>query len=436
MLRDYQQRAISDLRAVYARGRRAPCLVIPTGGGKTIIAAEIIRSAIARGRRVLFLAHRTELLEQSVLKLDAAGVSDVRMIQAARDLGRPDAPVTVASVPTMARRSTEIPADLVVFDEAHHVVAKTWKQIADRYRHAAILGLTATPQRSDGSPLGDVFDALVVGATVRELTELGHLAPCRVWAPPNALESGELAVSPIDAYLEHGEGQRAVVFCATVEHAQEIASSMVARGVATEVVHGGLAAASRSDVLKRFRAGVVRAVCNVHVLTEGWDDPACSVCILARKPQHAGTYLQMVGRVLRPADGKQQAKLLDLGGVSLIHGTPDMDRSYSLDGKAISGAEREAIRQCPSCGAVFRSEEVAEDHSSTCAPDCKAKHCPQCLTALPYRAIEAPRAIGVGLSEVKDRTDQLRLNLLAAARRGRHSAAWVERAYAAIGARR
>jgi len=271
-LREYQERAISALRAEYARGKRAPCLVLPTGAGKTVIAAEIIRAAMARKNRVLFLVHRHELLGQSVAKLEQAGVTDLRIIRAGNDQGSPTAPVTVASIPTLTRWTSRQPAaELVIVDEAHHVVAKTWRKLANHYAASLILGLTATPQRADGKPLGDIFDSLVVGATVRELTDLGHLVPCRVFAPPLVLETAQLALSPVEAYIKHGEGQRAVIFCVTVEHAQRVADEMNAAGVPTGVVNGEMAKGDRRDVLARLNTGEIRAVSSIGVLTEGWD---------------------------------------------------------------------------------------------------------------------------------------------------------------------
>lgn len=428
ILRSYQQRAIAELRQTYAGGRRAPCLVLPTGAGKTVVAAEIIRAATALKRRVLFLAHRRELIDQSRDKLENAGITRLRVIRASEDSGCAADTVTVASVPTlaMARWRDRMPvADLVIFDECHHVKAETWSRIAHYYGESHLLGLTATPQRSDGAALGDIFDSLVVGATVRELTDLGHLVPCRVWAPAQQLERQQVALSPLEAYRQFGNGERAVIFCGSVEHATSIAVEMTQAGVATEVVHGQLPAATRADVLKQFRTGALRAIANVHVLTEGWDDPGCSVCILTRKPQHAGTYLQMAGRVLRPAPGKASAMLVDLCGSALVHGTPDMDRTFTLDGKGISKTHREAIRQCPTCGGVFTQQ---------------ASMCPVCGAELPRVQRSEPRNVGVGVVEVtaadqqKLQSETLRRNLEAAARRSKRSCEWVERAHAAIAA--
>jgi DNA repair protein RadD len=426
-LREYQQRAISDLRAQYAAGHRAPVLVLPTGAGKTVIAAEVIRSATKRNKRVLFLVHRTELQSQSVSKLENAGVTNLRIIRAGQDIGSPLAPVTVASIPTLTRWGDRMPkADLVVFDECHHVVAKTWQRIADAYSSSHLLGMTATPQRADGKPLGDVFDSLVVGSTVRELTELGYLVKCRVWAPHVLPQNGEIAADPAEVYREHGTNRRAVIFCVTVEHAERVAASMP---VPCRVVHGAMPARERAEVLAAFAEGTIRAIANVHVLTEGFDCPSATVCILTRKPEHAGTFLQMVGRVLRPAPNKSEALLLDLGGSVWQHGTPDAERTYTLDGEGISRADsedREPIRQCPTCGGVF------------IAP--KDGMCPQCGVQLPYRPVEAPKSNGMGISELGEGralpADILRTNLGKVASRTRRSMEWVERAHAAIMGRR
>jgi DNA repair protein RadD len=385
-LRAYQDRAISDLRAKYTAGHRAPCLVLPTGAGKTVVASEIIRSSIARGKRVLFLVHRQELLSQSVSKLESAGVTDLRIIQAGADLGNPRAMVAVASIPTLTRWTARQPeADLVIVDECHHVVAKTWKRLADHYSSSLLLGLTATPQRADGKPIGDVFDSIVVGATVAELTALGHLVPCRVFAPLDTLEAKHLALSPLDAYRKHADGTLAVIFCVTVEHATRVAEEMTSAGVPTAVVHGEMTKQARSKTLADLDAGRIKAVASIGVLTEGWDSPAVATCILARKPQHAGLYLQMVGRVLRPHPSKRHATLIDLCGSVHDHGPPDLHREFTLDGKGISKPDRDAIRQCASCGAVFKAGPAA---------------CPVCAADLPRRTIQLPTALGMELVDL------------------------------------
>ena len=385
-LRPYQQRAISDLRAAYASGKRAPLLVAPTGSGKTVIAAAIVAGAHARGNRTLFVAPRRELLGQTVRKLADAGITDVRVIQADRDVGDPDAMVTVGSIQTLVLPrwiDSLPPAELVIADEAHHMAADLWGQLATRYATARWLGLSATPERADGRALGDIFDAIVVGATVAELTSAGHLVPCKVWAPREELDTGELAIDPVEAYATHGHGQLAVVFCSTVTHARSVAESFTAAGIPGTAISGSTPATERDRILADWGVGIVRVVANCGVLTEGFDLPQLAVCILARRFGHSGLFLQCVGRVLRPFPEKLQACVVDLCGSVHRHGPPALERMYNLTGKAIT-AKRDAIRQCPSCGSVFLAADT----------------CPECGEVLPVRPREEPRVTGAGVVDI------------------------------------
>lgn len=383
-LRGYQERAIADLRAEMASGKRAPLLCLPTGAGKTLCAAAMIQAAIARSRRVLFAAHRTELLTQTLQKLAAAGIIDVRLIQAAKDLGRADAPVIVGSVQTITNRPPLDRVDLIIADEAHHFVADSFSRIVRGYPNAFVIGLSATPQRADGKPLGDIFDAIVIGATVQELTDLGYLVPCRVFAPIAATTSREIALQPLEAYLQHGQGQRAICFSATVAHAKAVAASFTAADIPCESVFGSMR--GRAETLQRFAAGELRVIASVNVLLEGFDDPGAAVAIVCRKMGHAGTWIQCIGRVLRPAPGKLAATVIDLCGSALEHGTPTTPREYSLDGEGIRKSDRATLRQCPSCGGVFGGAV--------------GSRCPMCSAELPLQKRHDPKSSGVGVVEV------------------------------------
>lgn len=389
ILRDYQQRAVDDVRAQFRAGRRAPVLVMPTGAGKTQVAAYVIRSALERGNRVVFGAGRTELLDQTVDKLHNAGVTDVRVIQASRDSGNRSAEVVVASVQTLTtpRWITRLPpAELVILDECHHGSAATWARLLNAYPNALRLGLTATPERADGKPLGDLFDCLVTGPSVRELTELGHLVPCVVFPPAGGakLDTAEIALDPVAAYQRHGNGERAIVFCISREHSRRVSEEFNAAGIMSAAIDGTMSRSLRKDTLHQFRAGRIRVLTSVGVLTEGWDDPGCSVAILVRGYGHPGLFIQCAGRILRPAPGKTTARLIDLVGSVWEHGTPDIDREYSLDGKAISGAVRDQIKQCRTCGAVFRT----------------AARCPMCAAEQPVMPFSPPTNTNIGLVQV------------------------------------
>jgi len=358
-LRPYQMRAIAQLRERIRGGSRAVLCVLPTGGGKTVLALEMVRRHIAMGGRVLFLAHRTELIKQSAATFVRGGVQSVRVINAGRSVGDRDAPVTVASIPTLATKRwlDDLPtATLVIFDEAHHTRASSWERIAAHYSTSVLVGLTATPERADGRALGDIFTSIVVVSTVRELTDLGFLVPCSVFAPTEYRSA--LAADPADAYEEHANGRRAIIFCSTIAHARQVAEDLTKRGVPAACVDGKIAASDRARHLERFRTGELRVVTNVAVLTEGFDDPGVEVCILARACDHVGLYLQIVGRVLRPAPGKESALLIDLRGVvhRPTHGLPDDERTYSLEGEAIRRSEAlPPLKQCKRCGYCGRT---------------------------------------------------------------------------------
>lgn len=346
-LRDYQLDAIDRVRCA---GARSVCLVLPTGGGKTAVGSDVVRRAVERGRRVLWLAHRAELCDQAASTLSRLGLVVGAISASATTPPNPFASVQVATIQTLLARKIRPEADLVVFDECHHAAAEEFAALVRDYPKAFVLGLTATPERGDGRGLGTMFKSLVVGTTVRELTSAGHLVPCEILRPERMLGPNELAQSPVDAYFEHAGSRLTLVFARNVELANEYTAAFRARGVEARCVHGETPWGERAKVLEAFRAGRVRVLVNVQVLTEGFDAPEASCAILARGCGTAGLYLQIVGRILRSARGKVDALLIDLRGVSHELGRPDDDRVFSLDGRGIR-AKDDAV-YCPVCGAL------------------------------------------------------------------------------------
>lgn len=358
----YQAEAIERMREQARQGHRAICLILPTGGGKSVIASLIVLNHLEIAKRlgrfahVLFVAHRTELISQAARTMRDAGVERVRTINAGRATGDENPQVTVASVQTLSGvkwRSNLPDASLLVFDETHHVKSSTWLTIAERYKSSTRIGLTATPERADGSALGDVYTAIVEVASTRQLIDLGFLAPCDVYAPTS--EGKALAENPIAAYEMWGGGRRCVVFAPSVVVSRAIAEKFCEAGIPAASVDGTMNATARTAVLATFRSGATRVLVNAQLLTEGWDDPGVDVCIITRNPDHAGTYLQMVGRVLRIDRSRpdKRATLIDLRGTTIKHGLPDDEREWSLDGEPIRlSAKAPPCRQCSSCGYV------------------------------------------------------------------------------------
>lgn len=406
-LRAYQQKAYDEAQQAYRDGKRAILMVAPTGAGKTRLGVEIVKGALRKSGSVLWLAHREELLTQARERLIADGIDRVGLIASGqRSI---NARVQVASVQTLAARLDRglPPASVVVFDEAHHFVAAQWGAVASAYKNSAILGLTATPERGDGRPLGDLFDHIVPVSSVRELqatidphTGRAVLVPCVVWRPSTKTKT--LSQDPVAAYLSRAPGERAFCFCANVKHAEAVAEAFNAAGVPAATIHADTPWLLRRSRIEAFRtqstapqlaAGTLEraplVLCNVYCLTEGVDVPEASVCIIARGCGHVGMYLQMVGRVLRSAAGKERAVLIDLRGISHKHRLPEADRDWSLDGDPCALAESEkdskAI-ECKDCGAEFGGWRISSDGSRSC-PACGVEAPAQELPTIALREL-------------------------------------------------
>lgn len=373
-LRPYQQQAITDLRLAYRGGARAPLLVAATGAGKTIILAAITQAVAARGRRVLILVHRRELIRQASAKLTQAGVNHGII---AAGFAPSDHPVQVASVQTLARRleHQHWQPDLIVIDEAHHAIAGTWTNVISHWPDSLLLGVTATPIRQDGRGLGAMFDRLVFGPSTAELVVTGHLTPVKIYAPPQVADltgirtrAGDYANDQAAAamtrptvtgdaithYQRIAASRPAIAFCCNVNHATTVSDAFNAAGIASATLLGNTT--DRDALVARFAAGELQVLVTVDVVSEGFDCPGAAVAILLRPTQSEGLYLQQVGRVLRPAPGKAAATVLDHVGNVHRHGFPDDLRDWSLDDRLRTGKggpPAPCIRTCETCFAAF-----------------------------------------------------------------------------------
>lgn len=367
-LRDYQLAAIRNVRAQYGQKHRRVLLVSPTGSGKTCMAASIIGMARDRATRVLFCAHRTELLDQTLKTIALVGVR-AGLIQAGYRTD-PGAQVQVASIATLQRRElADLPAaDLLIIDEAKHAAADGYRRMAGRYAHT--LGLEATPWLIGGRGLGTDFDASVIAATPAELAAQGHLVAPQVfaYARPDlkgipvergdynrqglqlACERQELMGNIVREYHLHGNGEPALVFAVSVAHSKQLVAGFRAAGFAAEHLDGETPVADRKVIIDRFRAGKINVLSSCAVLTEGFDAPIASVAILARPTMSLALYLQMVGRVLRPYPGKTRALVHDHAGCAIRHGLPLDARDYSLT--ADEASKTETHHACPICHVV------------------------------------------------------------------------------------
>jgi len=401
-LRDYQVKAIDDARSAAARLATTPyrkniVLVAPTGAGKTVIAAQLARSAVAKGRRVLFLAHRRELVKQCENKLLQFGV-DNGVIMSGEFL-QMEYEVQVASIDTLRARAMSNnrmpmpPADLVIIDEAHRSLAPTYMKLIEHYADAVVIGLTATPIRGDGKGLGHVYEEMVQCPTVGELTELGHLVPARYFAPTipdltgikvvrgdydaKQLEEAMNQRQPVGDIIENwgriAPDRPTIVFASGVKHSIHLRDEFEKVGVRAVHVDGEMTRVERDAAIGGLLDGTYQVVTNCMVLTEGFDMPELSCCVLARPTKNLGLYLQMAGRVLRPSEGKEDTVIIDHSGNVYAHGFVADDHGWSLDvGAPMRSAEERrrefkeskpitcvkcsnvytGQRACPSCGHV------------------------------------------------------------------------------------
>jgi superfamily II DNA or RNA helicase len=389
-LRDYQIKAIDDLAATVKRGNRRPILVMPTGSGKTVVAKEIIDRTVQKGNRVLVLAPRRELIYQTSEHLERGGIEHAMYM--AGEERHVMAPVQVASIPTLYRRMKDgrgVPplADLVVVDEAHLSIAESTQTVLREYSDRVIIGLTATPARGDGRGLGEVYDDLVFGPSVKELTEQGHLVPVRYYAPSkpdldgvkiqmgdyNAKQLGERMNEPtligdvVTNWLRICPDRSTVVFSVNIAHSLALCQEFKRMGVDAAQLDATTPLDDRKEIIRKLHTGDVQVVTNCDVLTYGVDIPRLSCAVIARPTKSLVRYLQGAGRVLRPYGEDEEKKtdtiLIDHSGVVDELGWVDEEREWSLDPTKTVSERREAKARseskpimCPECMATFTAQ--------------------------------------------------------------------------------
>lgn len=384
-LRPYQEDVINDTRDAL-RTHHSVLMQGPTGMGKTAITVFMMGRAAAQGKRAYFLVHQNELLSQTSKALWRQQLEH-GMIASGK--ARSTQFAQVASVQTLVRRMDQYKEpDLIIIDEAHRSAAKTYQTIIERWPNARVIGLTATPQRTDGKPLDVMFDTLVIGPSIRSLMDAGYLCDYDIFAPPIGIDTSsvkkrmgdfdshdlEIAVDKpsitgdaIQHYLKHANGKRCVVMCVTIKHAKHVADQYNAAGIPAAVIEGAMTNSAREKLISDFESGLIKVVTNCALLIEGVDIPGIEVVQWLRPTQSLVVYMQGNGRGLRPAPGKTSLIIFDHVGNCLRHGLPDDDREWSLAGKEKGSKKKAAedevkVKQCESCYAVFRPDPPVCPH--------------------------------------------------------------------------
>ena len=405
-LRPYQQTFIDNVREEFMHGSKRVCGVAPCGAGKTIMTGWMIRQSFQRNKSSVFFVHRKELIEQTSDTFHRLGIP--HGIICAGFKPNYSYPVQIASVQTLIKRLDKIhPPDFLICDECHHILADTYQDIINFWSDAFLLGVTATPQRTGGVRLGDVFQSMVQAPSVAALIKLGNLTDFHYFALDldidsileslkishgdydnyelERLMSAEIIVHNIvDNYKLHSDGKSAICYCVNVNHSKCVADSFADAGIPVAHCDGNTPKPERAAIIDNFRRGNIKVLCNAELFGEGFDVPNCHTVILARPTKSLTLFIQQSMRSMRPDpdDPNKVAIILDCVGNHKRHGMPDDNRNWSLDPnkpktkkdgvkKSLSEINDDYItcpvcqkdfspnlRVCPNCGYIFDSKEI------------------------------------------------------------------------------
>jgi len=381
---EFQQRVVDEVKDAVRAGHKRILVVSPTGSGKTVIASELARRAREKHKRVVFLAPRRELVFQAQEKLNRHDVgSGIIMADIAPSILQN---TQVCCVPTLHKRCIQStrkelpPADLLEVDEAHLSVTDMTRSIVDRYPNAITVGFTATPARSDGRGLGELYSVMIQAPSIAELIRDGYLVKPRYFAPSKfnlegvktakgdyvekqlaeAVDKPVLWGDVVTNWLRLGQNRQTVVYGVTVAHSIHLRDSFREAGISAEHIDADTPHGERKRILHEFELGFIKVICNCQVLAYGWDCPSAACVVLARPTKSIVAYFQMVGRVLRTMEGKTDALVLDHGGVVETLGFVEEEVAWSLDGattvqERVKDARKKEPKKltCEKCHAVF-----------------------------------------------------------------------------------
>ena len=393
-LRDYQAEIINKIQNSMLTGHRRIIVQSPPRTGKTVVMSEIARRATVKNRRVLFLIHRKEVLEQANATFKEQGVDF--------DL------LTSGMVQTLTRRVDKLDAPhIILVDEAHHVLSKSYRRILDKFKDAYVLLFTATPVRLGREQLDQVADDIVLGKSIKELTAAGFLAPFRYYQPPAGFNQSELKLSStgdytnksitsalqsclygdlVSHYKRLAAGKQAVCYCHSIDAAKHAAAEFNKNGIAAAEVDGTTPRSERDELVKKFRDGAIKVMVNVNLFTEGVDLPDVDAVILARPTSSLSLYLQFAMRCLNPRAGKV-AVIIDHANNVEKFGYPDSERNWlqlvKTGAKTRKNAETDNfnIVTCETCFAVLESRTI------------KAGTCPYCDALIKQKRPDKPVAL-------------------------------------------
>ncbi len=361
-LREYQQDLYLKTVNAFRKGRKRVLVTVGCGAGKSYIFAKMAERT--KGP-VLVLTHRRELLEQTGQLFREHGI-DARIemiLTEANRLGQYERPA------------------LIITDEAHLSRSNSWMKVLDYYNTFTV-GFTATPVRLDGKPLGDIYEELVTGVSVRWLIDNHRLAPYEYYAPTVVeteglrVQAGDYVVRDLEqlmtgraiygdvikSYQRFAPGERSIVYCVSVKHARETADAFNSAGIRAEFLSAGTPPGRRQQILEAFRRGEFTILCNVGIISEGVSIDEVSCCILLRPTESHALYWQQGMRSMRYQPGKV-AKIIDCVGNytrnPLFDANVEWNLNQSIRKRPVINSEGDfSIRSCPNCFKVFKTAAV------------------------------------------------------------------------------
>lgn len=365
-LHPYQNELVANARKELAKGKHSVLLVSPAGSGKSVIIAEIARLATEKNGHVLFMVHRKELIEQ------ITGSFHTNEVQMDR--------TTIMTVGRIVNRLDRLPKpSLIITDETHHSLAKTYRTIYDYYENVPRLGFTASPWRMSGQGFTDVYESMVEGPQVEWLIENGFLAPYKYYSV-NLIDGDKLKKSStgdytknsiddaiggtiygdvIQNYRKLADGKQAIVYCHSVDFSKQVADAFRQEGIAAEHADAKTSKVEREKIMSNFRSGALKVLCNVDLISEGFNVPDCEVVILLRPTESLVLHIQQSMRSMRYKPGKR-AIIIDHVANYMKHGLPDTPRKWTLEERERKGNKKTdsdaiPIKQCPQCMSVMLS---------------------------------------------------------------------------------
>ena len=384
-LRDYQNELLEQVRSAVQESQDSRVMLqLPTGGGKTRIAGELLSLWLKDGRKAVWLTHRRELAAQTEGMLQQDDVSATKDIHWTPGVQAPAIPnsVVILMAQTVSRRTDGADVwdryddrDLMIIDEVHHATADGWARAIKQWP-GPVLGMTATPWRlSQREGFDHLFWELICGPQVAELQKKRSLCNARVLSPPEdeLVQSGHVdstgeysepgieeanrdrdvwTAGALRYWQKHGENRQTVVYAVSVKHARNLADVFNEGGIPAGVLLSDTPSGERDNLIRRFRQGDLKALINVAVATEGFDLPDAACVLMTRPTMSLALYLQMVGRGLRPKQGDGDCAILDLAGNSRRHGLPEEDRKWSLRARGEQPSGDARLVRCEKCEAL------------------------------------------------------------------------------------